>query len=59
MKNMTKEEIFEAALQADDELNEAIGTEAEADAQAEAKKIMDYIDAQGWREDFDNYVQDM
>ena len=59
MKNMTKEEIFEAALQADDELNEAIGTAAEAEAQAEAKKIMDYIEAQGWRQDFDQYVQDM
>ena len=56
MKNMTKEEIFEAALQADDELNEAIGTANEAAAKAEAKELMDYIEAKGWREDFDAYV---
>ena len=59
MKNMTKEEIFEAALMADDELDIAIGTENEEAVKAEAAEIMNYIEAQGWREEFDQYVQDL
>lgn len=59
MKNMTKEEIFEAALMADDELDMAIGTEQEEVVKAEAAEIMNYIEANGWREEFDQYVQDM
>ena len=59
MKNMTKEEIFEAALMADDELDMVIGTEQEEVVKAEAAEIMNYIEANGWREEFDQYVQDM
>jgi len=59
MKNMTKEEIFEAALMADDELDMVIGTEQEEAVKAEAAEIMNYIEANGWREEFDQYVQDM
>lgn len=56
---MTKEEIFEAALMADDELDMVIGTEQEEVVKAEAAEIMNYIEANGWREEFDQYVQDM
>lgn len=59
MKNMTKEEIFEAALMADDELDMVIGTEQEEVVKAEAAEIMNYIEVNGWREEFDQYVQDM
>ena len=59
MKNMTKEEIFEAALILDEELDMAIGTDEEEEVKEEAAEIMNYIEVQGWREEFDQYVQDM